>query len=155
MNNSGTMIDLGSKADKLVRIGAGNMIPPTLDNQSLNNPTVHENHNNSNNTFLNPFLNNDIIDANHFKLTEIAEHISNRDGIPYIDPIDGPFPIGPFGPFFPTGPQGPTGPTGPTGPFGITPEISGPIEHPFDPTPSCPAPEMPLKYVKVANISSR
>ena len=107
----------------------------------MNNPTVRENHNNSNNNYINPHLNNDIIDAAHFKYSEIAEHISNRDGIPFLD-LD--VELGSFR--FDIGPKGSLD-------YCRTPAST--IWHYtevlvllkcFDPTPSCPAPRCSLKY---------
>ena len=108
----------------------------------MNNPTVRENHNNSNNNYINPYLNNDIIDAAHFKYSEIAEHISNRDGIPFLD-LD--VELGPFG--FDIGPKRTYWyycRTRASNKLALH-RSTGPIEMPFDPTPSCPAPEMPIK----------
>ena len=37
----------------------------------------------------------------------------------------------------------------------FAPEVSGPIEMPFDPTPSCPAPEMPIKKYRESGEHKR
>ena len=78
MNNLGSIIDIGNKATKLTRIGAGMTIPPVLDDKSLHNETVLENHHNSTNKHLSPYLQKDIADYAHEKYKEIAYTIAQQ-----------------------------------------------------------------------------